>query len=49
MAIDFHLKTNRSTYTGRLADAGWADAIGISRVAPDDRFSMNSAIPKSRI
>src|SRR5258708_34265884 len=27
MAIDFHSKTNRSTYAGRLADAGWAGAI----------------------
>jgi len=27
MAIDFHSRTNRSTYTGRLADAGWTDAI----------------------
>src|SRR5258708_9535737 len=27
MAIDFHSRTNRSTYTGRLADAGWAGAI----------------------
>ena len=27
MAIDFHSKVNRSTYAGRLTDAGWADAI----------------------
>lgn len=27
MAIDFHSKANRSTYAGRLTDAGWADAI----------------------
>jgi ubiquinone/menaquinone biosynthesis C-methylase UbiE len=27
MAIDFHSKTNRSTYTGRQADGGWAEAI----------------------
>ncbi len=27
MAIDFHAKTNRGTYAGRSADAGWADAM----------------------
>jgi ubiquinone/menaquinone biosynthesis C-methylase UbiE len=27
MAIDFHSRTNRSTYTGRQADAGWVEAI----------------------
>jgi len=27
MAIDFHAKANRSTYTGRRADAGWVEAI----------------------
>jgi ubiquinone/menaquinone biosynthesis C-methylase UbiE len=27
MAIDFHSKANRSTYTGRRADAGWIEAI----------------------
>ena len=27
MAIDFHSKTNCSTYTGRQADGGWAEAI----------------------
>jgi ubiquinone/menaquinone biosynthesis C-methylase UbiE len=27
MAIDFHSPRNRSTYTGRQADAGWVEAI----------------------
>jgi ubiquinone/menaquinone biosynthesis C-methylase UbiE len=27
MAIDFHAKANRGTYTGRRADAGWVEAI----------------------
>jgi 2-polyprenyl-3-methyl-5-hydroxy-6-metoxy-1,4-benzoquinol methylase len=27
MAIDFHSRSNRSTYTGRQADAGWVEAI----------------------
>ena len=27
MAIDFHSTRNRSTYTGRQADAGWVEAI----------------------
>jgi ubiquinone/menaquinone biosynthesis C-methylase UbiE len=27
MAIDFHSQRNRSTYTGRQADAGWVEAI----------------------
>ena len=27
MAIDFHSRRNRSTYTGRQADAGWVEAI----------------------
>ena len=27
MAIDFHARRNRSTYTGRQADAGWVEAI----------------------
>ena len=27
MAIDFHSTKNRSTYTGRQADAGWVEAI----------------------
>jgi len=27
MAIDFHSKSNRNTYIGRHADAGWAEAI----------------------
>ena len=27
MAIDFHAKRNRNTYTGRQADAGWTKAI----------------------
>ena len=27
MTIDFHAEANRSTYTGRRADAGWAEAM----------------------
>ena len=27
MAIDFHSRRNRSTYTGRQADADWVEAI----------------------
>jgi ubiquinone/menaquinone biosynthesis C-methylase UbiE len=27
MTIDFHAKVNRDTYTGRQADAGWADTV----------------------
>ncbi|MBV8189533.1 MAG: class I SAM-dependent methyltransferase [Alphaproteobacteria bacterium] len=27
MTIDFHAEANRSTYTGRRADPGWAEAM----------------------